>query len=257
MAVAFSVIGFAWMAEPEVFKTAVELQIIAPDGTGLGDDREGVNQAVKAVSRLIITVAMSGEVQEAVGEKMAGDYGIDRAVPGWRRDWSRQWDSRFNVAGAVDGNVFLSVEDQDGVRGVMTAEAFLEALEIEWLRRDAAFRLSGLAWLDRLIERDMERLVALMEKGPESLEASESPQDLVLDAERDLAARNVAKLRLHRHRLEFDQSDELLPWVVVGRPRPFEHHIQDSPPVLIIFSAMAFVLLVAAGWVIWDGMRDH
>lgn len=257
MVVALSVIGFAWMAEPEVFKTAVELHIIPPDGTGLGDDREGVKQAVKAVSRQIITVAMSGEVQEAVGEKIAEEYGIDRAEPGWRKDWSKQWDNRFTVAGAVDGNVFLSVDDHDGARGVMSALTLLEALGNEWLRRNEAFRQSGLARLDRLIERDMDRLVVLMEKSPEGNGTFESPQAQVLDAERELAARNVAGLRLRRHRLEFDQSDDVLPWVVVGRPRPFEHHIQDSPPALIIFSAMAFVLLVAAGWVIWDGMRDH
>lgn len=257
MVVAAMVIGLSWVAEPEVFRTSVELKALPLDGSGLGGDQEALNRVVAAVGRQIVTVAVGGDVQEAVGDLAGESYGYDIAAPAWRKSWSEDWGKRLTAAGPVDGSVFLIVDDQDGPRGVATAHILLRALETEWRRRAEAFRLSGLTRLDLLIDQDMDRFADLMVQGSDSREDSGDIQGLVLVAERELAAQKLAALRLQRNRLESSGIDDPLPWVVVSKPSPFEHHIRKNPPVLIIISALAFVLLVAVGWVAWDSARDH
>jgi hypothetical protein len=243
---AATVIVCSWMATPEVFRTSAELRILPPDEPELWEDKRALANAVDVEGRNVIAVVMGGEVKEAVGRSMGARYGLDLKAPEWQKDWTEVWESRIMVAGPVDGQVFLIVDDEDGERGAELASAVLEALETDWRRRDEALRQEGLDRLDRLIDQDMARLTELVEQISDTGQGSDDPQDLVLAAEREYAAREVAALRLRRSRLESSHPDDPLPWLVVGKPVAFEHHIRESSPLPIILSALA------VGWVAWD-----
>ncbi|RLE23713.1 MAG: hypothetical protein DRJ65_11275 [Acidobacteria bacterium] len=248
--VAATVIAVSWMATPEIFRTSVELHIILPDTPDLWGDTKELKGAIASEGRRVISVVMSGEVKEAVGQSMGARYGLDLAASEWRKVWSEDWRSRVMAAGPVDGEIFLIVDDEDGERGVALAQAVLEALEVEWRRRREDLRKEVLVRLNELIDQGMARLgdLASQTSGTDR----DLAQGLALAAERDHTARTVGALRLRRSRLEISGLDDPLPWLVVGKPMPFEHHIQRKPRMAIILSALAFVLLVAVAWVAWD-----
>lgn len=249
--VAATVIFLSWIATPEVFRTSVEIRILPPDEPELWQDRRALAQALDAEGRRVIAVVMGGEVKEAVAGSMGARYGLDLAAPQWRKTWAEAWQGRVMVAGPVDGEVFLIVDDEDGERGAALASAVLEALETDWRRRAEILRQEGLSRLDNLIVQDMARLDALVDQTSDRESEIDGSHGMVLAAERECVARDVAALRLRRNRLELSHPDDPPPWLVVGGPVPFEHHIQRKPHTAIIFSALAFVLLVAVAWVAW------
>ncbi len=253
---AATVITLSWMATPEVFRTSVEIQVLPPSESELWKDRKALEQSLDAEGRKVIAVVMGGEVKEAVGVTMGAQYELDMPAPGWRKAWTEVWESRIMAAGPVDGQVFLIVDDEDGERGAAMAQAVVEALETEWRHRAADLRIEEIAGLARLIDQDMVRLTELVEQCSNVEGGGDAPRDVALAVERDFVARDMAALRHRRRRLELSRPDDPLPWLVLSNPLPFEHHIRQNPPLLIILSALAFVLLVAVGWVAWDSGRS-
>ncbi len=254
--VAALVIVFSWMATPEVFRTSVEIQVLPPGEPELLGDRKALAQALDAEGRKVITVVMGGEVKEAVGRSMGARYGLDMAAPGWRKAWAEVWESRVMAAGPAEGQVFLIVDDEDGERGTALAQAVVEALETEWRHRAEELRIEELARLARLIDQDMVRLAEIVEQFSNAGGGGDAPRAVALEAEREYVARDMAALGLRRRRLESSRPDDPLPWLVLSNPLPFEHHIRQNPALPIILSALAFVLLVAVGWVAWDSGRS-
>ncbi len=246
------VISAAWLATPEVFRTSAELRICLPSEQTLGKSRSAYAGALDVEGRRFIALAMGGEVREAVGRSQGALYDIDTAVPEWYEEWAKVWEDRVRFAGPVDGGIFLIVDDQDGERGVALAKAVLGALEAEWRRQAEVLRREELVRLDRLIDQQMTRLAELINENPGMASSADDPLALVLAAERDLIARNVAAFRLSKTRVVSSGPDDPLPWVIVGDPLPYEYRIRRNPPTAVILSALAFVLLVSVGWVAWD-----
>ena len=250
--VAATAITLSLMATPEVFRTSVEIQVLPPSEPELWKDRKALKKARDAEGRKVIAVVMGGEVKEAVGRVMGAQYGLDMAAPGWPKGWTEVWESRVMAAGPVDGQVFLVVDDEDGERGAAMAQGVVEALETEWRHRAGDLRIEEIAKLARLIDQDMVRLTELVEQCSNAGGGGDAPRDVALEVEREYVARDMAALGLRRRRLESSRPDDPLPWIVLSDPLPFEHHIRQNPSLPIILSALAFVLLVAVGWVAWD-----
>ncbi len=254
---AVAVVGLSWLSSPEVFRTTLELRIVPPPPQDASTGGDGTDSTVGTEGKGVIGVVMSGEVKEAVGLKggMAQRYGLDTADPRWFESWSRIWDQRVRVAGPTHDVVFLLVDDEDGDRGAAFAEAILEALKDEWVRRDEVRREKMARELDRLIEDETAELALIEERYAGKAGMSEQPQSLVLAAESYLVARDLAALRIRRRRLDDLSLDGEWPWVVVGRAKAFEYRIRKTFRLPIVLSAVLLVLLVGVGRVAYDLSR--
>lgn len=252
--VAAVVVAISWVSTPQLFRTTVELRIMPPGDPQLWEDPKALERAIAAEGQRMIAMVMGGEVKEAVAlsESIAEQFGLDLTTGKWRKTWSMVWNQRVMVAGPVDGEIFLIIDDEDGDRGVALAGAVLEALEDEWRRQVEDFKNESIDRLDRLIGEDLGHLVGLAEQYSILDENDETPESLALVAERDLAAQQVAESRMRRNRLESLSPDQPLPWIVVKKPFSSEHRMQRNPRIPIVLSALALVLLVAVGWVAYD-----